>query len=290
MTGVEIMFLWNGRLVQEDEIQVSYLDRGYYFGDGIYEVFRIYDGKLFEKQAHLNRLFQSLREVRITLQWSEAELSDMVDSLAETFGKKDGILYLQITRGSAKRSHLLPESPEPVMLGYCEEVARPVEQLNKGIATITLDDERWHKCHIKSLNLLANTLARQEAADAGAEEAILVRDGRVTECTSSNVMIVKKGVIITHPNGPLILDGITKQVVERLAKQSGIPYRTTGFTLEELMDADEVFVTSTTKEVMPVTIINGIKVSSGIPGVITQLLQHGFEQKIKPAAAAELLG
>ncbi|MFM9278912.1 D-amino-acid transaminase [Paenibacillus jiagnxiensis] len=284
------MFLWNGRLVQEDEIQVSYLDRGYYFGDGIYEVFRIYDGKLFEKQAHLNRLFQSLREVRITLSWSEAELSGMVDSLAETFGKKDGILYLQITRGSAKRSHLLPESAEPVMLGYCEEVARPVEQLKKGIATITLDDERWHKCHIKSLNLLANTLARQEAADAGAEEAVLVRDGRVTECTASNVMIVKKGVIITHPNGPLILDGITKQVVERLAKQSGIPYRTTGFTLEELMDADEVFVTSTTKEVMPVTIINGIKVGSGIPGVITQLLQHGFEQKIKPAAAAELLG
>lgn len=284
------MFLWNGRLVQEDEIQVSYLDRGYYFGDGIYEVFRIYDGKLFEKQAHLNRLLQSLREVRITLPWSEAELSDMVDSLAETFGKKDGILYLQITRGAAKRSHLLPESAEPVMLGYCEEAQRPVEQLKKGIATITLDDERWHKCHIKSLNLLANTLARQEAADAGAEEAILVRDGRVTECTSSNVMIVKKGVIITHPNGPLILDGITKQVVERLAKQSGIPYRTTGFTLEELMDADEVFVTSTTKEVMPVTIINGIKVGSGIPGVITQLLQHGFEQKIKPAAAAELLG
>jgi len=284
------MFLWNGRLVQEEEIQVSYLDRGYYFGDGIYEVFRIYGGKLFEKQAHLNRLFQSLREVRITLPWSEAELSGMVDSLAETFGKKDGILYLQITRGAAKRSHLLPESAEPVMLGYCEEVQRPVEQLKKGIATITLDDERWHKCHIKSLNLLANTLARQEAADAGAEEAILVRDGQVTECTSSNVMMVKKGVIITHPNGPLILDGITKQVVERLAKQSGIPYRTTGFTLEELMDADEVFVTSTTKEVMPVTIINGIKVGSGIPGVITQLLQHGFEQKIKPAAAAELLG
>ncbi|MFB5267698.1 D-amino-acid transaminase [Paenibacillus enshidis] len=284
------MFLWNGRLVQEDEIQVSYLDRGYYFGDGIYEVFRIYDGKLFEKQAHLNRLFQSLREVRITLPWSEAELSAMVDSLAETFGKKDGILYLQITRGAAKRSHLLPESAEPSMLGYCEEVVRPVEQLKKGINTITLDDERWHKCHIKSLNLLANTLARQEAADAGAEEAILVRDGRVTECTASNVMIVKKGVIITHPNGPLILDGITKQVVERLAKLSGIPYRNAGFTLEELMDADEVFVTSTTKEVMPVTMINGIKVGSGIPGVITQLLQHGFEQKFKPAAAAELLG
>ncbi|WP_370872511.1 D-amino-acid transaminase [Paenibacillus zeirhizosphaerae] len=287
------MFLWNGRLVQENEIQVSYLDRGYYFGDGIYEVFRIYNGRLFEEQAHLSRLFKSLREIRITLPWSESELSGMLNSLADTFGEKDGILYLQITRGAAKRSHLFPASAEPVMLGYCEEVARPVEQLKQGITAITLDDERWNKCHIKSLNLLANTLARQEAEDAGAQEAILIRDGRVTECTASNVMIVKKGVILTHPNGPLILDGITKQVVERLAKQSGIPYRTTGFTLEELMEADEVFVTSTTKEVMPVTMINGIKVCSGIPGVITQLLQQGFEQKIGLSAvpkATELLG
>lgn len=282
------MFLWNGRLVQDNEIQVSYLDRGYYFGDGIYEVFRIYDGHLFEVQAHLNRLFKSLREIRIEIPWNEEQLVGMLTSLAETFGRKDGILYLQITRGVAKRSHLFPEAAEPVMLGYCEEAARPVDQLKKGIAVITLEDERWHKCHIKSLNLLANTLARQEAAEAGAEEAVLIRDGRVTEATSSNVMMVKNGTIYTHPNGPWILDGITKQVVERLAKQSGIPYQNTAFTLEELLEADEVFITSTIKEVMPVTMINGTQVGSGIPGVITQLLQNGFEQKIGLAEAPGL--
>lgn len=280
------MFLWNGKLVLEHEVQVSYLDRGYYFGDGIYEVFRIYGGSLFEKQAHLDRLFQSLRAVRIALPWGEAELASMLDSLVESFGKKDGTLYLQITRGMAERSHLFPEGVEPVMLGYCKEAARPLEQLKEGVAAITLEDERWHKCHIKSLNLLANTLARQEAADAGAEEAILIRDGVVTECTASNVMIVKRGIIFTHPDGPLILDGITKQVVERVARQCGIPYHKAGFTLESLMDADEVFVTSTTKEVMPVTLINGVKIRSSTPGVVTRLLQHEFEREIRRSQAA----
>ncbi len=276
------MLLWNGKLVEEDQVRVSYRDRGYYFGDGIYEVFRLYNGILFEKEAHLDRLYNSLREIKIELPWSREQLSGMVDELAATLGQQDGILYIQFTRGEAKRAHIFPEVCEAVMLGYCEPLVRPADSIENGIEAITLEDIRWLRCHIKSLNLLANTLAKQEAVEAGAKEAILIRsDDTVTECTASNLLIVKDGVIYTHPNGNLILDGITKQVVKRLAHQLDIPYVEQAFSKQQLMDADEVFLTSTTMEATPIISIDGRPVGTGTPGVVTRRLQVAYVELVE---------
>ncbi|GGJ12851.1 D-amino-acid transaminase [Paenibacillus hunanensis] len=276
------MLLWNGKLVEEEQVRVSYRDRGYYFGDGIYEVFRLYNGILFEKEAHLDRLYNSLREIKIELPWSREQLSGMVDELAATLGQQDGILYIQFTRGEAKRAHIFPEVCEAVMLGYCEPLVRPADSIENGIEAITLEDIRWLRCHIKSLNLLANTLAKQEAVEAGAKEAILIRsDDTVTECTASNLLIVKDGVIYTHPNGNLILDGITKQVVKRLAHQLDIPYVEQAFSKQQLMDADEVFLTSTTMEATPIISIDGRPVGTGTPGVVTRRLQVAYVELVE---------
>ncbi len=276
------MLLWNGKLVEEDQVRVSYRDRGYYFGDGIYEVFRLYNGILFEKEAHLDRLYNSLREIKIELPWSREQLSGMMDELAATLGQQDGILYIQFTRGEAKRAHIFPEVCEAVMLGYCEPLVRPADSIENGIEAITLEDIRWLRCHIKSLNLLANTLAKQEAVEAGAKEAILIRsDDTVTECTASNLLIVKDGVIYTHPNGNLILDGITKQVVKRLAHQLDIPYVEQAFGKQQLLDADEVFLTSTTMEATPIISIDGRPVGTGTPGVVTRRLQVAYVELVE---------
>ncbi len=276
------MLLWNGKLVEEDQVRVSYRDRGYYFGDGIYEVFRLYNGILFEKEAHLDRLYNSLREIKIELPWSREQLSGMVDELAATLGQQDGILYIQFTRGEAKRAHIFPEVCEAVMLGYCEPLVRPADSIENGIEAITLEDIRWLRCHIKSLNLLANTLAKQEAVEAGAKEAILIRsDDTVTECTASNLLIVKDGVIYTHPNGNLILDGITKQVVKRLAHQLDIPYVEQAFSKQQLLDADEVFLTSTTMEATPIISIDGRPVGTGTPGIVTRRLQVAYVELVE---------
>ncbi|MCQ6557181.1 D-amino-acid transaminase [Paenibacillus mendelii] len=274
------MFLWNGELVEEEEIQVSHKDRGYYFGDGIYEVFRIYKGKLFEKQAHLTRMYQSLHNVKIKVQWDEHALAAKLDELVALFGEHDGYLYVQITRGEAPRTHTIPDVITPVMLGYCEAYTSPYSQMEHGIAAITVDDIRWHHCHIKSLNLLPNTLARQQAKESGADEAIFVRDGIVTEGSSSNLFIVKNGVIRTHPANHLILEGITRQVIERIAKSEGIPFESKAFHVEELMDADEVMITSSTREITPVISIDMKPIGSEKPGPITRQLQAAFNRLV----------
>ncbi|MFD1884412.1 D-amino-acid transaminase [Paenibacillus wenxiniae] len=276
------MLLWNGKLVEEEQVRVSYRDRGYYFGDGIYEVFRLYQGNLFEKEAHLDRLYNSLREIKIELKWNREQLSEMLDELAATLGQQDGMLYIQFTRGEAKRAHIFPEVCEAVMLGYCEPLARPADLIENGIEAITLEDIRWLRCHIKSLNLLANTLAKQEAVEAGAKEAILIRsDDTVTECTASNLLIVKDGVIYTHPNGNLILDGITKQVVKRLAGELDIPYVEQAFGKQQLVDADEVFLTNTTMEATPIIAIDGRPVGTGTPGAVTRRLQVAYVEMVE---------
>ncbi|WP_411342790.1 D-amino-acid transaminase [Paenibacillus sp. WLX1005] len=280
------MLLWNGKLVQEEDVRISYKDRGYYFGDGIYEVFRLYQGVIFEKEAHLDRLYRSLDEIKIQLHWSREQLSSQIDELAAAFGDQDGILYLQFTRGEAKRAHIFPEHCEAVMLGYCELLSRPTATLANGIAVITLEDIRWLRCNIKSLNLLANTLAKQEAAEAGAHEAILIRSNDVvTECTSSNLLIVKDGTIYTHPNGNLILDGITKQVVHRLANQLNIPYVEQAFSREQLLEADEVFLTSTTQEATAIITIDGKPVGNGTPGHIVRQLQAAYVEAVEQLLA-----
>lgn len=275
-----MVILYNGELKEAGDVRISPDDRAYYFGDGVYEVFRIYGGKLFERQAHLERLERSAREIRLAMPYSRQQLEDMLDALMEAENVAEGILYLQISRGIAPRAHAFPESAEPVLYGYCRSMARPLDKMQTGIDAVTADDIRWLRCDIKSLNLLPNVLAKQLGAEQGAGETILHRSGTVTECSSSNVMIVKSGTLFTHPANHLILNGVTRNVVLNLAREADIPVREQPFTLEELRTADEVFITGTTVEVTPVVRIDGRAVAAGEPGPVTRRLQQAFERLI----------
>jgi D-alanine transaminase len=274
------MLLYNGKLMKEDDIHISPMDRGYYFGDGIYEVFRVYGGRLFEVESHLRRLYRSAEQIRLTLPGSREQLLNDLHHLIEANELQEGIVYIQFTRGEAPRAHGLPSGLEPIMLGWCKELSRPVEQMSKGISAILRPDIRWHRCDIKSLNLLPNSMLKQEAADLGADEVILHRDGVVTECSSSNAMIVKNAEIITHPANHYILHGITREVTIKLAHDLGLAFTERTFTTDELLEADEVFITSTTIEIMPVIQLDGRTVADGHPGPITRKLQEAFEARL----------
>ncbi|MFC9775068.1 D-amino-acid transaminase [Paenibacillus chitinolyticus] len=276
------MMLFGNQLVPDEEVRISPLDRGYYFGDGVYEVFRIYDGRLFEVQGHMERFSRSMAEVRISLPYPLEELENLLNRLTEAAGIPDGLTYVQITRGAAPRSHPFPAAAaaEPVVTGWCSPFLRPLKDLESGISAIVREDIRWHRCDIKSLNLLPNVLLKQEALDGGAGEVIFSRGGVITEASASNVMIVKDGVVKTHPADHHILRGVTRSLVLRLAEGLGIAVREEAFRAEELASADEVFITSTGSEVMPVVLVDSRPVGDGKPGPVTRRLQQAFEASI----------
>lgn len=274
------MLLFNGKIVNNDDISISYEDRGYYFGDGVYEVFRIYNGKMYEKEAHFHRLERSAESIQLDLPYSTEEMNTMLNNLIQTEQIIEGTLYLQITRGPAPRAHTFPEHPKPTMLAYCKQISRPLTAIQNGISAITLPDIRWLCCDIKSLNLLPNTLAKQKAVNQGAEEAILHRDGTVTECSASNIMIIHDHVLYTHPANNLILHGITREVTLRLADQMGLETKEETFSVGRLYEADEAFITGTTVEITPIIRIDQKPVGSGLPGKLTKQLQQAFEETI----------
>ncbi|KIL38475.1 D-alanine aminotransferase [Gordoniibacillus kamchatkensis] len=272
--------LWKGDLVQKSDVSVSPDDRGYVFGDGIYEVFRVYNGRFFEKAAHLDRLERTAHGTKLKLPWTMPELSELLDRLLEKEGTQESILYMQITRGEAPRIHQFPKDVEPVLLAYCKDYPRPVAVMENGITAVTLEDIRWLRCDLKTLNLLPNTMAKQEALDRGADDVIWHRGGTVTECSASNVMMVKDGVIRTHPANHLILHGVTRAFVLKLARQLELPALEKPFTLDELANADELFLTGTTVEVTPIVAVDGRPVGSGKPGTVTRQLQRAFAEAI----------
>jgi D-alanine transaminase len=270
----------NGEFVPAEEARVSYEDRGYYFGDGVYEVFRVYRGRLFEPEAHLERLARSARAVSLALPRPLDDIAACVRRLCEANEVDTGIVYLQFTRGVAPRTHEFPDNASPVMMGFTKAMPRPTANMTNGITAMTAPDIRWLRCDIKSLNLLPNVLAKQQAKEAGYQEAIFHRDGTVTECTSSNVMMVKNGALYTHPANHLILHGITRAVVLRLAEAKGVPVREQAFTVQELAEADEAFITGTTSEITPIVAVDGRPVGDGKPGPVTRRLQEAFEAVI----------
>lgn len=272
------MIFYKDRYMTKNEACISPDDRGYYFGDGVYEVFRIYHAKLYEKDAHLARLIRSAGEVKIALPYSIQEIEEKLEKLVELTGTVEGTLYVQITRGEAQRAHPFPSGSLPVMYASCTDAPRPISTIHSGITAITLDDIRWLRCDIKTLNLLPNVLAKQTAIEHGVGEVILHRSGIVTECSASNVMMVKDGKIFTHPANHLILHGITRAVVLRLAGKLGLEVLEQPFTVQELAQADEVFITGTTVEITPITYIDGKPVKQGVPGPITRQLQEQFER------------
>lgn len=273
--------LVNDVLVEEQDAKVAYNDRGYNFGDGIYEYVRLYDNKLFTAKEHFERLLRSAQEIGLDIDYTVESLTELVRKLAEANGVTDGGVYMQITRGAAPRDHAFPTPPvAPVLTAFTKSYERPYEELKNGVSVVTTDDVRWLRCDIKSLNLLGNVLAKEYATKYNAEEAVQHRDGIVTEGASSNVYAIKDGVVHTHPANNLILNGITRRVIQWICDDENITFNEEPFTVEFLKAADEVIISSTSAEVMPVVTIDGESVNGGQVGPITRQLQEGFERYI----------
>nr|WP_325048663.1 D-amino-acid transaminase [Peribacillus glennii] len=271
----------NGKIVVRSDISVDVEDRGYQFGDGIYEVIRVYNGRLFTATEHLSRLLESAKSIRLDLPFTIEDMESQLNELVRENGLEFGTIYMQCTRGVSPRNHAFPApAVNPVYVAYTKPLLHSQELAKTGVKTILEEDIRWLRCDIKSLNLLGNILAKQKAAEAGCFEALQHRDGMVTEGSSSNVSIVTDGKIKTHPATNLILNGISRQVMLRLCKENGIPYSEEPFTTDELLAADEVFLSGTTIEVLPVIQIDGQAVGDGIPGVVTRKLQKLFRDEV----------
>lgn len=274
--------IFDGQLINRSEASVDIEDRGYQFGDGVYEVIRVYNGKMFTSKEHLQRLFESGKKIGMDIPYGLDEIKAMLEDLIQANNLTLGTVYLQVTRGVAPRNHMFPSSDvKPMFVAYTREVARPEENMMNGVKTISVEDIRWQLCDIKSLNLLGNLLAKQKAADAGCFEAIQHRNGTVTEGSLSNVSIVVDGVVKTHPANHLILNGISRQVMLKTCEKAGIPFAEKPYTLDELKNADEVFLTGTTVEVMPIIEVDGQRIGNGKPGEITKKLQELFKAEIE---------
>ncbi|WP_414048540.1 D-amino-acid transaminase [Macrococcus animalis] len=273
-----VIFL-NGSYVSNDAT-ISYNDRGIQFGDGIYEVVRVYHGELFTATEHFERLVRSAAEIAIETEYTTQDYIDICKQLIAKNNIDNGTVYIQVTRGDAPRNHAYPIDVKPNVLLYTNTSERPMQDMQQGIKAITAEDFRWLRCDIKSLNLLGNIMNKQKAVTAGAKEAIQIRNGIVTEGASSNVFIVKEGKIITHPANNFILNGITRRVIKEIADAESIPFEEVTFDEKALKDADEVFISSTSLEVMPVVEIDGENVGQGQVGPVTKLLQSKFDEQI----------
>ena len=269
---------WNGAAMPLTDITVSVLDRGFLFGDGIYEVLRIYGGRPFLLREHFQRLRRSLKEIRIEADVERIE-QRMHDTLRES-GVQSGLVYIQVTRGAASRTHRFPDPPvAPNELIYVDAIELdPYEPFrNGGAKLLTVDDVRWGRCDIKSVNLLANCLAAQAAFEAGCLEALLVdRDGTITEGSHTSIFGVHKGRIMVTPMGPHILPGITRGLMVKLADRAGVEIVEGRLQRSALADLDEMFLTGTTAEVLPVTEVDGRAIADGRPGPVTQRLVAAY--------------
>ncbi|MEB7800613.1 D-amino-acid transaminase [Staphylococcus xylosus] len=273
--------LINEKLVDEQDANVPYNDRGYVFGDGIYEYIRVYDNNVFTAKEHFERLLRSAKEIGLELKYNVDELTELVQELLSTNGIVNGGVYIQVTRGAAPRDHAFPTpSVEANIIAFTKSYDRPYKLLEEGINAITTEDIRWLRCDIKSLNLLGNVLAKEYATKYNAQEAIQHRGDIVTEGSSSNVYAIKNGEIYTHPVNNYILNGITRMVIKSVAEEKDIPFNEEVFTLDFLKNADEIIVSSTSIEVMPVVKLNGENVGNGEVGSITKSLQEGFNRYI----------
>ena len=284
-----IVFL-NGSFLPIEEAKVPFMDRGFLFGDGVYEGVGMLDGRLIDNEAHLERLERSLGEVRIANPYSRAEWTALQEELARRNGMTEGFIYFQVTRGVAERDFFFPENAKPTVAMFTQAKAiANAPAAEKGIAVVTVPDLRWQRRDIKSINLLAQVLAKQAAKEAGAQEAWLVEDGFVTEGGSSSAFIVTKaGSIVVRPLSQAILPGITRKSLLRLSQESGIVLEERRFTVAEAYEAGEAFLTSASNFVLPVVSIDGRPVADGRPGPITTRLRQLYLQMASaPAMAAE---
>lgn len=259
----------NGEFLAADEAKVSVLDRGFIFGDGVYEVIPVYGGRLFRLEHHLDRLDHSLHGIHLENPLPHPQWREVFKQLVDKNGGGDHSLYLQVTRGVAQRDHAIPRENEPTLFAMCNPLKSPdLSAYRQGIEAITIEDIRWKHCNIKAIALLPNILLRQQAIDAGASDAIMLRDGEVTEGTAANAFIVKNGCVVTPPKSNLLLPGITRDLVVELCREHKVPVEERAIPESELTEADEVWLTSSTKEIIPVTRLNGAPVGKGQAGPV----------------------
>jgi D-alanine transaminase len=265
----------NGDYLPLNEAKISVMDRGFLFGDGIYEVIPSYSGHLFRFQGHIERLENSLASIRLTNPHTREQWLKILTPLLDS--SLDQYIYLQITRGVApKRDHAFPENIMPTVFAMCSNIA-PFYDRDSGVKAISVDDSRWELCNVKATTLLANILLRQQAVEQGCAEAILVKNGYVTEGAASNVFAVIDGILITPPKGHEILPGITREVILEIAQQNNIPCSEEIISLDALKTASEIWIASSTREIVPVVELDSEKISDGKPGPVWQNMNRLFQ-------------
>jgi D-alanine transaminase len=278
----------NGAYTPLCDAKISVMDRGFIFGDGVYEVVPVYAGRLFRFEEHMARLDRSLAELRIANPRTRDQWRDIATTLVASHahhtsanGQKslnpNHLVYIQITRGVALRDHAMPQNITPTVFAMATQMNLPnATQRSQGVACVTADDFRWEKAHIKSTSLLGAVFARQIGVDAGATETVMFRNGYLSEAASSNVWLVKDGSLIGPPKDHLVLEGIRFGLMEEICRAQGIPFALRRITREEVLHADELLLTSATKEVLAITTLDGQPVGNGLPGPVYTQLYAGY--------------
>ena len=273
----------NGRYLPHERAQVSIEDRGFQFADGVYEVCEVRGGHLVDERRHMARLDRSLSELRIARPMSAAALSVVMHETVRRNRVRDGIVYLQITRGVARRDFPFPPEGTPrsvIVTSRSNDPAWLEQMAGEGIAVVTVPDIRWQRVDIKSVALLPNVLAKQAAVNAGVDEVIQFRDDRLTEGASCNIWVVKDGCLIAPPKDNLVLEGIRYGLLEELARDAGIPFALRPISRDEVASADELMISSATREVLPVVELDGKPVGGGKPGPVYRRLRQAYDAQI----------
>ncbi|WP_164020166.1 aminotransferase class IV [Pyxidicoccus trucidator] len=281
----------NGEVVPLEQARVSVEDRGFLFGDGVYEVMRALPSGLFAEEAHWHRLQRGIQELKLTTPegFNKARVGDISQTLLEANGfvGKQATVYLQLTRGAAPRNNAFPPAGTPPTLYMSASPFQvPWTQRKEGVSTVLLPDLRWARCDLKTVNLLPNILAKQQAREAGVFEALLVRDGVITEGASTSAFFVMDGTLLTHPKDERILPGVTRDIVLGLARELKIPVQERAVRVDERDRFQEVFLAGTTTDVQPVIAVNGARVGAGKPGPVTLALQQALLQRMGIEAPA----
>lgn len=277
----------NGEFMPLAEAKIPVLDRGFVFGDGVYELVPVYSGQPFRLDHHLRRLQASLDAIRLANPHGIEAWRSLIRQLIGLQDFHDQSIYIQVTRGVAPRDHAFPKGVPPTVFMYAQPlVTASAEQKQAGVCAVTAVDNRWQRCNIKATSLLANILLRQQAVDAGCAETVLLRDGFLTEGSASNIFVVKNNVLMAPPPSSLMLTGITYDVVFELAAANGIAHQVRAISEDEVRNADELWMTSSTKEVMAIVKLDGVVIGTGMPGPLAQRmdgLYQTFKQQVMRA-------
>ena len=276
---------YNGNFMPINDVRISPLDRGFLFADGVYEVVPVYNKNPFFFNEHLDRLYRSLEKIRLNPCIKKEDIKSCIEELIIQTRHSHQIVYVQITRGVANRNHAFPKTTRPTIFIMSSELIRPTEKMfSEGISAITTNDNRWKSCDIKSISLLPNVLAREEAIALNCQEAILVDNGKITEGAASTIWIVKQGRVFCPEPCNNLLEGVRIKIIENLCLELQIFFERRNFEVSELMSADEILLTSATKEILPITLVNdkkiGMKNREGKPGRVFQRLRQRYTDLI----------